>query len=135
MSDTNNQDLALVQSYVRNLDTCELIDLWENLTEEVNAPSVIWHMDYFLEEYLPECISSKHMTVIELARIVTASDGCVKHFDINDHYVYVNSFGLWESINECDIADLIIDFIHDYDAINYSDTIKEKLAELKDSAN
>ena len=129
---SNATDEELVELWVRNLETDELIELWENLTEEVNSPSVLWDMDFFLEDYLPECISSKHMDVIELARIVTGKDGCVKHFDINDNYVYVNSLGLWESINEYDIEDLVMDFINDCDLVEYSDTIKDKLAEIKE---
>ena len=109
---TNSNDLELIQSYVRNLETDELIELWENLTNEINNPSVLWDMDFFLEEYLPECINAKTIDVIELARIVTGNDAYVKHFNINDHYVYVNSLGLWESINEYDIEDLVIDFCH-----------------------
>lgn len=132
MSDASNEDLALIQSWIRGLDTSDLIELWENLTSEINSPSVIWDMDFFLEEYLPECISAKTMDVLELARIVTGNDGCVKHFDINDDSVYINSLGLWESVNEHEIADLVIDFINSYDCINYSNTIKDKLAELKE---
>ena len=132
MSDTNNEDLALVNSYVRTLDSSDLIELWETLTNEVNNPSVLWDMDFFLNEYLPECVSSKHIDVVNLARIVTGDDGCVKHFDINDDYVYVNSLGLWESINERDITNLVIDFINNYNLIEYSNTIKNKLAELKE---
>lgn len=131
MSNTMNEEL--VELWVRNLGTYELIDLWETLTSEVNNPSVLWDMDFFLEEYLPGCVSSKHIDVIELARIVTGKDGCVKHFDINDDYVYTNSLGLWESINEYDIADLVMDFINDYDMVEYSDTIKDKLAEIKEN--
>lgn len=129
---SNATDEELVELWVRNLDTNELKDLWETLTNEVNNPSVIWDMDFFLEDYLPECISSKHMDVVELARIVTGKDGCVKHFDISDNYVYVNSLGLWESINEYDIEDLVMDFINGYDCVEYSDTIKDKLAEIKE---
>lgn len=132
MSDASNEDLALIQSWIRGLDTSDLIELWENLTSEINSPSVIWDMDFFLEEYLPECISAKTMDVLELARIVTGNDGCVKHFDINDQFVYVNNLCLWESVNEHEIADLVIDFINSYDCINYSNTIKDKLAELKE---
>lgn len=129
---SNTTDEELVELWVRNLETAELIDLWETLTNEVNNPSIIWDMDFFLEDYLPDCISSKAMDVLELARIVTGNDGCVKHFDINDGYVYVNSLGLWESINEYDIEDLVMDFINDYDCVEYSDTIKDKLAEIKE---
>ena len=129
---SNATDEELVELWVRNLDTNELEDLWETLTNEVNNPSVIWDMDFFLEDYLPDCISSKAMDVVELARIVTGNDGCVKHFDINDGYVYVNSLGLWESINEYDIEDLVMDFINDYNCVEYSDTIKDKLSEIKE---
>lgn len=129
---SNATDEELVELWVRNLETDELIELWETLTNEVNNPSVLWNMDFFLEEYLPECVSTKQMDVLELARIVTGKDGCVKHFDINDDYVYVNSLGLWESINEYDIEDLVMDFINDYDMVEYSDTIKDKLAEIKE---
>ena len=128
----NATDEELVELWVRNLETDELKELWETLTTEVNNPSVIWDMDFFLEDYLPECVSSKHMDVVELARIVTGKDGCVKHFDINDDYVYVNSLGLWESINEYDIEDLVMDFINDYNLVEYSDTIKDKLSEIKE---
>ena len=134
MSDTTDQNLTLVQSYVRKLDTSDLIDLWETLTEEINNPSVLWTMEYFLDEYLPECISAKTMDILDLARIVTGNDGCVKRFDINDEYVYVNSFGLWESVNECDITDLVINFINDYSLVEYSDIIKSKLAEIKEDS-
>ena len=133
MSDTT--DKKLIEEYVRNLDTSDLIELWENLTEEINNPSAIWDMDFFLEEYLPECLNSKQLDVVDLARIVTGKDGYVKHFDVNDDFVYTNSLGLWESINEYDIADLVMDFIDGYDAIAYSDTIKDKLAELKEDTN
>lgn len=129
---SNTMDEELVELWVRNLETGELIELWETLTNEINNPSVIWDMDFFLEDYLPECISAKTMDVLELARIVTGSDGCVKHFDINDDSVYINSLGLWESINDCDIEDLVMDLINDYDMIEYSDTIKDKLAEIKE---
>lgn len=129
---SNTIDEELVELWVRNLETGELIELWETLTNEINNPSVIWDMDFFLEEYLPECISAKTMDVLELARIVTGSDGCVKHFDINDDSVYINSLGLWESINDYDIADLVIDLINDYDMVEYSDTIKDKLSEIKE---
>lgn len=129
---SNTTDEELVELWVRNLETSELKELWETLTAEVNNPSVLWDMDFFLEDYLPECINAKTMDVIELARIVTGRDGCVKHFDINDDYVYTNSLGLWESINEYDIEDLVMDFINDYDMIEYSDTIKDKLAEIKE---
>lgn len=128
----NATDEELVELWVRNLDTNELIDLWETLTNEVNNPSVIWDMDFFLEDYLPDCISSEAMDVLALVRIVTGNDGCVKHFDINDDFVYVNSLGLWESINEYDIEDLVMDFINDYDCVEYSDTIKDKLSEIKE---
>ena len=134
-NNTKNEDLALVTSWIKKLETSELIDVWEILTNEVNNPSVIWDMDFFLEDYLQECISSKHMDVIELVRIVTGDDGCVKHFSINDHYVYLNSLGLWESINEYDITNLIIEFIHNYDCVKYSDAIKNKLVELKEDIN
>ena len=129
---SNATDEELVELWVRNLETNDLKELWENLTEEVNNPSVLWDMDFFLEEYLPGCISAKTMDVLELARIVTGKDGCVKHFDINDDYVYINSLGLWESINKYDIEDLVMDFINDYDAVEYSDIIKDKLAEIKE---
>ena len=130
MSNTSDKDL--INSYIKNLEISELTCLWENLTEEVNNPSVMLPMNFFLEDYLPECVSSKHMDVIELARTVTGDDGCVKHFDINDDYVYVNSLGLWESINEYNVPNLVIDFINDYNLIEYSNTIKNKLAELKE---
>lgn len=130
MSNTTNKDL--VEQWVKTLDTSELVALWENLTSEINSPSVIWDMDFFLDEYLPECVNAKTIDVVDVARIVTGADGCVKHFDINDHYVYVNNLGLWESINEHEIVNLVLDFIDDYDAIKYSDTIKDKLAELKE---
>ena len=129
---SNATDEELVELWVRNLDINELKDLWETLTNEINNPSVIWDMDFFLEDYLPDCISSKTIDVLELARIVTGNDGCVKHFDINDDFVYVNSLGLWESINEYDIEDLVMDFINDYDCVEYSDTIKDKLSEIKE---
>lgn len=129
---TNTTDQELIENLVRDLSTSDLIELWENLTSEVNNPSCLWNMDFFLDEYLPECVNAKTMDVLELARIVTGSDGCVKHFDINDDFVYTNSLGLFESINEHAITDLVIDFINDYDCINYSNTIKEKLAELKE---
>lgn len=129
---SNATDEELVELWVRNLDTNELKDLWETLTNEVNNPSVIWDMDFFLEDYLPDCINAKTMDVIELARIVTGNDGCVKHFDINDDFVYINSLGLWESINEYDIEDLVMDFINGYDCVEYSDAIKDKLAEIKE---
>lgn len=134
MSDTTNDDL-LVEQWIRNLETEELIELWETLTAEVNNPSVIYDMEYFLEEYLQDCISSKSIDVLDLARIVTGNDGCVKHFNINDDYVYVNSLGLWESINEYDIEDLVMDFINDYNCVEYSETIKNKLAEIKEDMN
>ena len=132
MSNTRNEDLALVNSWVRDLDTCDLIELWETLTAEVNNPSVLWNITFFLEEYLPECLNAKTISVIDLARIVTGNDGCVKHFDVNDEFVYTNSLGLWESINEYDIPDLVMNFITGYDCVNYSDTIKAKLNELKE---
>lgn len=128
----NTTDEELIEKWVRGLSTSDLIELWETLTSEVNNSSVIWEMDFFLEEYLPECVNAKSIDVIEVARIVTGSDGCVKHFDISDQFVYCNSLGLWESINECDIIDLVLDFINSYDCINYSDVIKDKLAELKE---
>ena len=130
MNDASDEEL--INSYVRTLAISDLIELWETLTTEVNNPSVIWDMDFFLEDYLPECINSKSLDVIDVARIVTGSDGYVKHFDINDRYVYPNSLGLWESINEYDISNLVIDFIADYDCIKYSDAIKNKLVELKE---
>ena len=130
MNDASDEEL--INSYVRTLAISDLIELWETLTTEVNNPSVIWDMDFFLEDYLPECINSKSLDVIDVARIVTGSDGYVKHFDINDNYVYANSLGLWESINEYDISNLVIDFIADYDCIKYSDAIKNKLVELKE---
>lgn len=129
---SNTTDEELVELWVRNLDTGELIELWETLTSEINNPSVIWDMNFFLEDYLPECLSIKTMDVVELARIVTGKDGCVKHFDVNDQFAYVNSSGLWESINECAIEDLVMDLINDYDMVEYSDTIKDKLAEIKE---
>ena len=132
---SNTTDEEIITSYIRNLGTSDLIELWENLTEEVNNPSVLLNMDFFLEEYLPECLNAKTIDVVDLARIVTGKDGLVKHFDINDDYVYTNSVGLWESINEYDIPDLIMDFISGYDCIEYSNTIKEKLAELKEDEN
>ena len=132
MSNANNEDLELITAWIRNLDTAELIELWENLTSEVNNPSVLWGMDFFLEEYLPECVNAKTIDVVDIARIVTGSDGLVKHFDISDDYVYVNCSGLWESINERAIADLVLDFVDGYDCITYSDTIKDKLSELKE---
>ena len=135
MSNTSTEDLNLLNSWVRTLDTSDLIELWENLTQEVNSPSVIWNMDFFLEEYLPECVNAKTLDVLDLARIVTGKDGLVKHFDINDDYVYTNSLGLWESINEYDIENLVIDFISGYDCIEHSNTIKEKLAELKEDVD
>ena len=136
VSNTNNAtDEELIEQYVRNLEIFELIELWETLTNEINNPSVLWSMDFFLEEYLPECINAKTMSVIELANILTANDYYVKHFSVNDDFVYVNSLGLWESINEYDIANLIIEFIHDHDCVKYSETIKNKLAEIKEDAN
>ena len=136
VSNTNNTtDDDLVVSWIKNLEIDELIELWETLTNEINNPSVLWSMDFFLEEYLPECINAKTMSVIELANILTANDYYVKHFSINDEFVYTNSLGLWESINEYDIANLIIEFIHDHDCVKYSETIKNKLAEIKEDAN
>lgn len=129
---SNTTDEELIKSWIRDLEIGELIELWETLTEEVNNPSVLWEMDFFLNEYLPECLNAKTIDVMDLTRIVTGSDGCVKHFDINDDFAYINSLGLWESINECDIANLVIDFINDYDLVKYSNTIKTKLAELKE---
>lgn len=129
---TNTTDQELVQTWIKDLDTGELIELWETLTSEINNASVIWEMDFFLEEYLPECLNAKTIDAVTLARIVTGNDGCVKHFDINDEFVYVNSLALWESINEYDITDLVLDLINDYDLINYSNAIKNKLAELKE---
>ena len=129
---SNATDEELVELWVRNLETGELIELWETLTNEINNPSVIWDMNFFLEEYLPECISSKSLDILDLARIVTGNDAYVKHFDINDDYVYTNSLSLWESINEYDIEDLVMDFINDYDCIKYSEIIKNKLAEIKE---
>ena len=136
VSNTNNAtDEELIEQYVRNLEIFELIELWETLTNEINNPSAIWSMDFFLEEYLPECINAKTMSVIELANILTGNDFYVKHFSVNDDFVYVNSLGLWESINEYDIANLIIEFIHDHDCVKYSETIKNKLAEIKEDTN
>lgn len=129
---TNTTDEELVKSWIKRLETSELIELWETLTSEINNPSCLWNMDFFLEEYLPECLNAKQIDAIELARIVTGSDGCVKHFDINDEFVYVNSLGLWESVNEYDITDLVLDLIDGYDMVTYSDTLKNKLAELKE---
>ena len=126
-------DQELIEQYVRTLEINELIDLWEALTSEVNNASVIWNMEFFLEEYLPECINAKTIDVVELANIVTGNDGCVKHFNVNDSYVYTNSLGLWESINEYDIANLVIEFINDYACIKYSETIKDKLEEIKEN--
>lgn len=125
-------DQELIEQYVRNLEINELIELWETLTNEVNNPSVLWNMEFFLEEYLPECINAKTIDVLDLVRIVTGNDGCVNHFDVNNDYVFTNSLGLWESINECDITNLVIEFIRDYDCIKYSETIKNKLAEIKE---
>ena len=130
MGDTTDQEL--VKTWIRNLDTSELMELWETLTNEINTPSVILNMNFFLEEYLPECISAKSMTVIDLARIVTGNDGLVKHFDVNDEFVYVNDSSLWESVNERDIVDLVLELIDGYDLVKYSTTIKDKLAELKE---
>ena len=136
VSNTNNTtDDDLVVSWIKNLEIDELIELWETLTNEINNPSAIWSMDFFLEEYLPDCINAKTMSVIELANILTANDYYVKHFSINDEFVYTNSLGLWESINEYDIANLIIEFIHDHDCVKYSETIKNKLAEIKEDAS
>ena len=136
VSNTNNTtDDDLVVSWIKNLEIDELIELWETLTNEINNPSVLWSMDFFLEEYLPDCINAKTMSVIELANILTGNDFYVKHFSINDEFVYVNSLGLWESINEYDIANLIIEFIHDHDCVKYSETIKNKLDEIKEDAN
>ena len=133
---TNATDEELAKTWIRSLGTGELIDLWETLTSEINNPSVLWEMDFFLEEYLPECLNAKTIDAIDLARIVTGNDGLVKHFDINDQYVYVNGSGLWESVNEYDITDLVLDLIDGYDMITYSDTLRDKLAELKeDEAN
>ena len=132
---SNAIDEELINSYVRTLEINDLIELWETLTTEVNNPSVIWDMEYFLEDYLPECINAKSLDVVDLARIVTGNDAYVKHFDVNDDFVYTNSLGLWESINEYDVADLVIDFINDCDLVEYSNTIKEKLAELKEDAD
>lgn len=129
---SNTTDKELVEAWIRKLETCELIELWETLTSEINNPSVIWDMDFFLEDYLPECISSKQMDVSELVRIVTGNDGYVEHFNINDDFVYINSLGLWESIDGYDIAGLVRGFIDEYDAIKYSDTIKNKLSEIKE---
>lgn len=129
---SNTSDKKLVEKLIRDLDTGELIELWENLTNEFNAPSVIWDMDFFLEEYLPECLNAKTIDVVDLTRIVTGSDSLVKHFDANDEFVYVNCSGLWESVNKCDIADLIIDFIRGYNLTEYSEIIKDKLSELKE---
>lgn len=129
---SNTTDEELVKTWIRTLDTGELIELWETLTSEINNPSVIWDMSFFLEEYLPECLNAKTIDAIDLARIVTGNDGLVKHFDINDQYVYINGSGLWESINEYDITDLALDLINGYDMIEYSDTIKNKLSELKE---
>lgn len=126
---SNTTDEELVKSWIRTLETCELIELWETLTNEINNPSVIWDMDFFLEDYLPGCVTSKQMDVLELARIVTGNDCYVKHFDINDDFVYLNSLGLWETINEYEIVELVMGFIDDYDAIECSDTIKNKLNE------
>ena len=128
-------DEELIEQYIRSLEISELIELYETLTNEVNNPSTIWGMDFFLEEYLTDCINAKTLDVLDLVRIVTGNDGCVKHFDINDDFVYTNSLGLWESINEYDIADLVIEFIHDYACVKYSDAIKNKLAEIKEDVN
>ena len=130
MSNTTAEEL--VETWIKSLDVSDLIELWETLTTEVNNPSYLWSMDFFLEEYLPECLNAKSLDVLDLARIVTGGDGLVKHFDINDDYAYTNSLGLWESINEYDITDLVMDFINDYDLIEYSNTIKEKLAEFEE---
>ena len=45
MGDTTDQEL--VKTWIRNLDTSELMELWETLTDELNTPSVIWNMDFF----------------------------------------------------------------------------------------
>ena len=129
---TNATNEELITTWIRELDTSDLIELWETLTSEINNPSVLWKMDFFLEEYLPECLNAKTIDAIELARIVTGNDALVKHFDINDEFVYVNSLGLWESINEYAITDLLLDLINGYDMVTYSDTLKDKLAELKE---
>lgn len=129
---SNTTDKELVTTWIKELDTSDLMELWETLTSEINNPSVIWDMDFFLEEYLPECLNAKTIDAIDLARIVTGNDGLVKHFDINNQYVYVNGSGLWESINEYDIADLVLDLVDGYDMTEYSDTLKDKLAELKE---
>ena len=129
---TNTTDQELVKTWIRELDTSDLIELWETLTSEINNPSCIWEMDFFLEEYLPECLNAKTIDIIDLTRIVTGNDGLVKHFDINDEFAYVNGSGLWESINEYDITDLVLDLINGYDMVTYSDTLKDKLAELKE---
>lgn len=129
---TNATNEELITTWIRELDTSDLIELWETLTSEINNPSVLWEMDFFLEEYLPECLNAKTIDAIELARIVTGNDALVKHFDINDEFVYVNSLGLWESINEYAITDLLLDLINGYDMVTYSDTLKDKLAELKE---
>ena len=134
-SNTTNDDLNLVTSWIKNLETSELIELWEILTSEVNNPSCILPMEYFLEEYLPECVNAKTMDVITLTRIVTGDDHYVKHFSINNDCVYLNSLGLWESINEYDIANLVINFIRDYNCIKYSEIIKNKLAEIKENVS
>ena len=126
-------DQELIEQYIRSLEISELIELYETLTNEVNNPSTIWGMDFFLEEYLTDCINAKTLDVLDLVRIVTGNDGCVKHFDINDDFVYTNSLGLRESINEYDIADLVIEFINGYDCVKYSDAIKHKLAEIKEN--
>ena len=126
-------DQELIEQYIRNLEISELIELYETLTNEVNNPSVIWDMNFFLEEYLTDCINAKTMSVIELANILTGNDFYVKHFDVNNDYAYTNSLGLWESINEYDVADLVIEFIHDHNCVKYSDAIKNKLAEIKEN--
>lgn len=95
---TNTSDKKLVEKLIRNLDTVELIEFWKNLTNEFNAPSVIFDMYFFLKECLPECLSVKTI----------------------------------DSVNEYDIKNLAIDFINDYNLIEYSDAIKNKLAELKE---
>ena len=132
---TTTTDEELIKDWIRTLDTGDLIELWGTLTSEINKHSCIWEMDFFLEEYLPECLNAKTIDAIDLARIVTGNDGLVKHFDINDEFVYVNGSGLWESINEYDITDLLIDLIDGYDMVTYSDTLKDKLAELKEDIN
>ena len=128
-------DQELIEQYIRSLEISELIELYETLTNEVNNHSVIWNMEFFLEEYLTDCVNAKTIDVVDLANILTGNDFYVKHFSINDEFVYTNSLGLWESINEYDIADLVIEFINGYDCVKYSDTIKDKLAEIKQDVN